>query len=93
MTARVSQFISELKSGVYKKSSVQFKSKKDKKTREYKSKKPMFMSASDLLLKSEQQKPEVVEKQEREKGRYCSICGKEIADEEQIICENCGNEI
>ncbi|TFG19046.1 MAG: ATP-dependent helicase [Promethearchaeota archaeon] len=93
MTARLSQFISELKPGVYKKSSVQFKSKKIKKTREYKGKKPMFMSASDLLLKSVQQKPEVVEKQEREKGRYCSICGKEIADEGQIICEYCGNKV
>jgi len=110
MTARLSQFISELKPGVYKKSSVQFKSKKDKKTREYKGKKPMFMSASDLLLKSEKKKPELVEKREPtidiekipkptksilkwEKGKYCSICGKEIADEEQIICEYCGNEV
>jgi DNA helicase-2/ATP-dependent DNA helicase PcrA len=112
ITARLSPFVIELKSGVYKKSSVQFKSKKEKKDRERledKGTKLSFISASDLL-KSEKKKTEVVEKREFtsdfdkidkptkpisnwKKGKYCQTCGKKIIDEEQIICEYCGNEL
>ncbi|MHA1492182.1 MAG: ATP-dependent helicase, partial [Promethearchaeota archaeon] len=62
LTTRVSQFISELNSNSYKKSSVKFKSKKKKEKIDENAKKPLFTIASDLL--NQKEKPKIIEKRE-----------------------------
>ena len=86
---------------------VKFKSKKKKEKNGENAKKPLFTIASDLLKQKE--KPKIVEKREtppriekiektapkskEEKIKYCQVCGKEINDKEQLICEYCGKEL
>ena len=99
ITARLSPFVLELKQDVYQKSSVKFKSKK-REIPEDKTQRPEFISASDLISKTKLDQSvdiKAIYKNQTllkwEPGKCCHICGREITDDEQLICEYCGNKL